>query len=162
MGKKWGSNRDIHPGDIFQCRVNDDWFWMYQVTALRGKTQVALHAIQSECFVDEGIAPDSPLSWRRKLERPLLGQYAPKEQVIKYGFWCKGEYQEITSEETLAWVLPERAADGRHYLQAVGPASRRCGVCFQQVLPEDWQPLPAERIQELEQAARQEANLADD
>jgi len=50
MGSKWGSNEDIHIGDIFQC-----WFGpyvgqpdsdYYQVAALRGRTQVVLRPLR--------------------------------------------------------------------------------------------------------------------
>lgn len=64
MGRKWGSNESIRIGDIFECiSVLSSWARpeYYQVVALRGRTQVMLHAIRSETYINEGIAEDSPL-----------------------------------------------------------------------------------------------------
>ena len=73
MGKKWGSNEDIHIGGIFCCYA-DSWPEYYQVTALRGRTQVILHAVRSEIYINEGIAESSSLYWRRERTWPLTGQ----------------------------------------------------------------------------------------
>lgn len=155
-----GSNENIHVGDIFHC-WNSDYtcYDYYQVTALRGKTQVVLRAIKMETYINEGIAEDSPLYWRRKGWRPLPGQFWPLDKpVIRYGFWVRGKYIDVTPEEVTAWVMPEQFfTEGRPRLQAVGLAWKKLGrIWFELGLPEDWEPWDAEMIRKLEEHERQE------
>lgn len=56
MGKKWGRNEDIKIGDIFRdfSSFTPEPAEYYQVTTLRGKTLVELHALHSDGFFSEG------------------------------------------------------------------------------------------------------------
>lgn len=66
MGKKWGSNKGIHVGDVFSCyRGIHDHLEYYQVVGLRGQTQGVLHAIRSETYIQEGISEDGPMRYHR-------------------------------------------------------------------------------------------------
>ena len=163
MGKKWGSNEDIHIGDIFDCIVSNDLGARpeyYQVVALRGRTQVILHAIRSETYINEGISEDSPLYWHRKRTRPLPGQFMTEDEM-----WTKREYQKrgktirITGEEVTAWVSPDRMPDGRPILLEVGELPRRWGIYYILAQPKSWEPWDAETIQKLEEYRRQEAEV---
>lgn len=154
MGKKWGSNQDIHAGDIFCCWT-DGWPTYYQVTALRGRTQVILHAVRSETYINEGIAEDSPLYWHRKRTRPLAGQLLPADETIAFVFWERGKPVRVAQEEVTAWVLPCRSVDDRPQLQVMGIAGKRMHVTFTMGQPEDWEPWDAEMIRKLEEYARQ-------
>lgn len=133
MAQKWGSNENIHIGDIFHVSdLYDDWRLYYQVTALRGRTQVILHAIQEETYFQEGISEDSPLYWHRKRVRPLLGQFLPMDKpFVTYGLWERGQYMEFTQELVTAWVLPDLQIDGRTRLRAVGLPWRKFWGFFQ-------------------------------
>ena len=164
MGKKWGSNEDIHVGDIFQCwsPIYDVWWEYYQVVELRGKSQVVLHAVYSERYINEIIPEDSPLYWRREQSRPLRGKFASLDDpVVRWGFWKQNAYIELTTEKMTAWVLPEREDDGRIRLQAMGLLYQKTGYWFSQGLPEDWEPWDEEKLRENEEYVRQLAEEAD-
>lgn len=154
MGKKWGSNEDIHIGSIFCCYA-DGWPEYYQVTALRGKTQVILHAVRSETYINEGIAEGSSLLGRRERTRPLAGQLLSADEVMTFAFWERGKTVRITQEEVTARVLPCRSVDGRPLLQVMGIAGKRMRVTFTLGRPEDWEPWDAEMIRKLEEYERQ-------
>ena len=160
MGKKWGSNEDIRIGDIFDCIVSEN-LWArpeyYQVVALRGRTQVILHAGRSETYINEGISEDSSLHWHRKRTRPLPGQFMTEDEM-----WVIVEYQRrgktirITGEKVTAWVSPDRSPDGSPILLEVGELPRRWGIYYRLAQPKDWEPWDAEMIQKLEEYRRQE------
>lgn len=156
MGKKWGSNEDIHVGDIFRCEN----VWMspsgrpeyYQVVALRGKTQVVLHAVQSETYTQEGISEDGPLYFYRTRTRPLPGQFMAKEEMWEiHEFEVRGKRVRITGEEVTAWAEPNRWPDGRPQLREMGPGGWRLGYIYYLERPEEWEPW------DLETAKRKEA-----
>lgn len=154
MGKRWGSNEDIHIGDIFCCYA-DSWPEYYQVTALRGRMQVILHAIRSETYINEGIAEGSSLYWRRERTRPLAGQLLPVDETIASVFWKCGKPVRVMQEEVTAWVLPCRSVEDRPQLQVMGVAGKRMHVTFTLGQPEDWEPWDAEMIRKLEEYAHQ-------
>lgn len=157
MGKKWGSNEDIHVGDIFRCWSTwggEVWEY-YQVVELRGKSQVVLHAIYSECFINEGISEDSPLFWRRERTRPVPGKFADLNHPVERRVYCiQGGYLELTTEKLTAWVCPERYDDGTYRLQAMGMLYKKWGLCFNQELPKSWAVWDAETIRKLEEYER--------
>ena len=166
MGKKWGSNEDIHVGDIYQCICTawDDLHTYYQVTALRGKTQVVLHAIHRETYINEGIGEDSPLYGMRKRQRPLPGQFKSFEDSggLRFEWEVKGKLIELTTEELTAWVMPEKPGpDRRHRLRAVGLAWTKFEAWFEHTLPEDWEHWDAETIRKLEEYYRQQEEALD-
>lgn len=131
MGKKWGSNEGIRIGDIFECwgspYLDQPDSNYYQVVALRGKTQVVLRPLQMATYINEGIAEDSPLHWRRERKRPLPGRF-------------------MTAEHLIVWVLPDRTIEGRPQLREV-----RWNAIYSLALPEDWEPWDAETIKQLEE-----------
>ena len=150
MGKKWGSNEGIRIGDIFECwdgpyldRPDSDY---YQVVALRGKTQMVLRPLQMETYINEGIAEDSPLHWRRERKRPLPGRFMTAEHLIARVRYERGKEIRRTGEEVTAWVLPGRTIEGRPQLREV-----RWGAIYSLALPEDWEPWDAETIKQLEE-----------
>ena len=154
MGKKWGSNEDIRVGDIFR---SDDIYWScgrptyYQVVALRGKTQVVLHAIRSETYTQEGISEDGPLYFYRTRTRPLLGQFMAKEEMWEtHEFEVRGKRVRITGEEVTAWVQPDRRPDGRPWLREVGPGWSRLGYYYDLERPENWEPWDIETARRME------------
>lgn len=163
MGKKWGSNEDIHIGDIFRCwSISGYDIWMYyQVVELRGKSQVVLHAVESERYINEIVPEDSPLWWARNRSRPLPGQFAPLDNpVMRWAFWQRNAYIELTAEKLTAWVLPQRDMDGRIQLQAMGLFYKKMGYSFSQELPEDWEPWDEETLRKYEEYERQEREAA--
>ena len=111
MGKKWGSNEDIRIGDVFECWDGPDMLQpdsdYYQVVALRGKTQVVLRPLQMETYINEGIAEDSPLHWRRERKRPLPGRFMTAEHLTALVRYERGKEIRRTGEEVTAWVLPD-------------------------------------------------------
>lgn len=157
MAQKWGSNEDIHIGDIFQSEEAWSLYSLYyQVTALRGKTQVVLHAIDSERYINELIQEDSPLYWRRKQERPLPGQFLDEGELGVYGFQQRGKWIRLTQERVTAWVLPDPVFGDRLQLRAVGLPWKKWGLCFYSLRPEDWEPWDAETIRRMEEEDRAE------
>ena len=159
MGKKWGSNEDIHVGDIFHCYSagipSSGRPKYYQVVALRGKTQVVLHAIRSETFFNEGI-PGTDL-WEDGLNRTrsLPGQFMTEQEMWKIcAFEVRGKRVRITGEEVTAWVQPERRPDGRPWLLEVGPGGWRLGYYYELERPEDWEPWTAETFKRWEEEDR--------
>lgn len=147
---KWGSNKGIRIGDIFECwgspyldQPDSDY---YQVVALRGKTQVVLCPLQIETYINEGIAEDSPLHWRRERKRPLPGRFMTAEHLIARVRYERGKEIRRTGEEVTAWVLPDHTIEGRPQLQE---------VCWKAIynlaLPKDWEPWDAETIKQLEE-----------
>lgn len=163
MGKKWGSNEDIHIGDIFRCDNIHSLSGRplyYQVVGLRGRTQVVLHAIWSETYTQEGISEDGPLYFYRTRTRPLPGQFMARQDMWEIcAFWKGDKCIEISGEEVTAWVYPERRPDGTPWLLEVGPGGWRLGYYYEPERPEDWEPWDAEtaRQKEEEERARQEA-----
>ena len=160
MGRKWGSNKDIHIGDIFSsedygtnCRRE-----YYQVVALRGRTQVVLRAIHSETYINESIAEDSPLFWRRERSRPLPGQFIDEDDGWPVHSCWKGDKEIIDNWQTVtAWVLPCLAYGERPILREIGEISRRVGgFTYTLELPEDWEPWDAEKIQVMEEYERKQ------
>ena len=149
MGKKWGSNEDIRIGDVFECWDGPDMLQpdsdYYQVVALRGKTQVVLRPLQMETYINEGIAEDSPLHWRRERKRPLPGRFMTAEYLIAQVHYERGKEIRRTGEEVTAWVLPDRTIDGRPQLREV-----RWSAIYSLALPEDWEPWDTETIKQLE------------
>lgn len=150
MGKKWGSNEGIRIGDIFECwygpyldRPDSDY---YQVVALRGKTQMVLRPLQMETYINEGIAGDSPLHWRRERKRPLPGCFMTAKHLTALVRYERGKEIRRTGEEVTAWVLPGRTIEGRPQLREV-----RWGAIYSLALPEDWEPWDAETIKQLEE-----------
>ena len=150
MGKKWGSNEGIRIGDIFECwygpyldRPDSDY---YQVVALRGKTQMVLRPLQRETYINEGIAEDSPLHWRRERKRPLPGCFMTAKHLTALVRYERGKEIRRTGEEVTAWVLPDHTIEGRPQLQE---------VCWKAIynlaLPKDWEPWDAETIKQLEE-----------
>lgn len=155
MNHKWGSNEDIHVGDIFNC-----WSFTsarpeyYQVVALRGRTQVVLHAIRSETYTQEGISEDSPLHYHKTRTRPLPGQFITEKEVYEIReFEVRGKWFRITGEEVTAWVEPERGPDGRPRLREVGPGGWMLGCFYDLKRPEDWDPWDLETVRRMEEAA---------
>lgn len=156
MNHKWGSNEDIHVGDIFRCEN----VWMspsgrpeyYQVVALRGKTQVVLHAVRSETYTQEGISEDGPMHYYRTRTRPLPGQFMAEEEMWEIReFEVRGKRVRITGEEVTAWVEPNRWPDGRPQLREMGPGGWYLGYIYYLERPEEWEPW------DLETAKRKEA-----
>ena len=150
MGKKWGSNEGIRIGDIFECwggpYLDQPDSNYYQVVALRGKTQVVLRPLQMATYINEGIAEDSPLHWRRERKRPLPGRFMTAEYLIAQVHYERGKEIRRTGEEVTAWVLPDRTIDGRPQLREV-----RWSAIYTLALPEDWEPWDAETIKQLEE-----------
>ncbi len=137
MGSKWGSNKDIHIGDIFQC-----WFGpyvgqpdsnYYQVVALRGRTQVELWPLRME------------------RNRPLPGQFMTAGELTALVRDERGKEIRRTGEEVMAWVLPDKTVEGRLLLQEIHWKSS-----FSLAQPEDWEPWDTETIKEMEEKDRQE------
>lgn len=160
MGKKWGSNEDIHIGDIFSS-WGEIWQY-YQVVELRGKCQVMLHAIYSERFVNEGIPEDYKLFWRRKRTRPVPGAFADVNHPVERREYCiRGKRFELITERLTAWVCPKRNEDGRHQLQAMGLHYKMLGLCFDQEFPKDWAVWDADMIEKLEEYERQYSEASD-
>lgn len=131
MGSKWGSNEDIHIGDIFQC-----WFGpyvgqpdsdYYQVAALRGRTQVVLRPLRME------------------RNQPLPGQFMTAGELMARARYERGKEIRRTGEEVTAWVLPDRTVEGRLLLQEIYWKSS-----FSLAQPEDWEPLDTETIRQME------------
>lgn len=156
MGKKWGSNENIHIGDIFDCYepnvLRDTRPEYYQVVALRGRTQVVLHAIHSETYINEGIAEDSLL--RRERTRPLPGQFMTEDEMWTQEYRMRDKLIRISGEKVTAWVSPDRRLDGRLVLYEVGEIPRSLGISYVLALPKDWEPWDAETIQKLEEYER--------
>lgn len=116
MGSKWGSNKDIRVGDIFECwcgpymdRPDSDY---YQVVALRGKTQVVLRPL------------------RTKRDRPLPGQFMTAGELTALVRYERGKEIRRTGEEVIAWVLPYKTVEGEFLLHEV-----RWRSVFSQALP---------------------------
>lgn len=153
MGKKRGSNEDIRIGGIFECWDGPDMLQpdsdYYQVVALRGKTQVVLRPLQMEIYINEGIAEDSPLHWRRERKRPLPGHVMTAKHLTALVRYERGKEIRRTGEEVTAWVL-DHAIEGRPQLQEV-----RWRVIYSLALPEDWAPWDVETIKQLEEEALQ-------
>ena len=149
MGKKWGSNEGIRIGDIFECwgspYLDQPDSNYYQVVALRGKTQVVLRPLQMATYINEGIAEDSPLHWRKERKRPLPGRFMTAEYLIAQVHYERGKEIRRTGEEVTAWVLPGRTIDGRPQLREV-----RWSAIYSLALPEDWEPWDTETIKQLE------------
>lgn len=162
MGKKWGSNEDIHVGDIFRCNggmISSGRPEYYQVVALRGRTQVVLHAVRSETFTQEGISEDGLMHCYRTRTRPLLGQFMAREEMWEIcAFWKGDKCIEVSGEEVTAWVQPERRPDGTPWLLEVGPGGWRKGYYYEPVRPEDWEPWDVETAKRLEAAWYGEAD----
>lgn len=158
MGRKWGSNEDIHVGDIFDCIASASPFARpdyYQVVALKGRTQVVLHAIHSETYINEGISEDSPLSRYRKRDRPLPGQFMREDEMREIREYRKqGKLIRFAGERVTAWVSPDRAGNGRLLLYEVGEIGRGLGVYYTLAEPKDWEPWDAEAIRKLEEYER--------
>lgn len=159
MGQKWGSNKGIHIGDIFECwcgpyagRPDSDY---YQVAALRGRTQVVLRPLRTETYLNEGVEEGSPLYWLRERKRPLPGQFLTAEELLVIVRNERGKEIQRIGEKVTAWVLPDRTAEGRLQLQEV-----RWGPTFSLARPEDWAPWDAETIRQLEKEAFQEREEA--
>lgn len=155
MENKWGSNEGIRIGDIFECLCgpylgNPDSAF-YQVTALRGGTQVVLRPLRTERYINEGIGEDSPLSLFRERTRPLPGQFLTADDVSAMVRYERGREIRRTGLEVTAWVLPKRTAEGRVQLQEV-----RWGSTFSLAHPEDWAPWDAETIRQMEEKTLQE------
>ena len=155
MGKKWGSNEDIHVGDIFRCNDTGMIFSgrpeYYQVVALRGKTQVVLHAVRSETYTQEGISEDGPMHYHRTRIRPLIGQFMAREDMWEIcEFEVRGKRIRVTGEEVTAWVQPDRWPDGSPQLWEMGPGGWRLGYIYDLVRPEDWEPWDLETAKRLE------------
>lgn len=159
MGRKWGSNEDIHIGDIFMCwhdpSSRRDY---YQVVALRGRTQVVLRAIHSETYINEGIAEDSPLFWHRERTRPLPGQFIDETEEWPVRSLWKGDKEILDNWHTVtARVLPCRMSGDRPALREISEFSRRLGwITYSLEQSEDCEPWNAEAIQKLEEYRRQE------
>lgn len=156
MGKKWGSNQDIHIGDIFICQepASSNRPKYYQVTALRGSTQVALRAINSESYIQEEISEDGPLwHWRRR-DRPVPGSFMKEGDFGFYKFKYRGKERLLNGESVTAWVLPTRAEEDRPRLQEVGYFGQKWGIWYERALPKDWEPLTPEQIKALEEYER--------
>ncbi len=165
MGKKWGSNEGIQIGDVFRC--SRPFFFApagaeraehYQVTALKGKTQVVLHAIHTESYINEGIAEDSLLYDKRKRTRPVLGQFLTEDdEEVTYGVRVEIDGKEVRFHraEVTAWVLfrPEQTPDHSFRLKEVGWENR---IFYDQARPKDWEPWDAEMIRKLEEYYRQQ------
>ena len=161
MGKKWGSNEDIRVGDIFRCEN----VWIdpsgrpkyYQVVALRGRTQVVLHAVRSETYTQEGISEDGPLYFYRTRTRPLLGQFMAREEMWEIrAFWKGDKYIEVSGEEVTAWVQPVRWPDGSPQLREMGPGGWKWGYIYELERPEDWEPWDLETVRRMEEERLQE------
>lgn len=155
MCAKWGSSEEIHVGDIFECwfgpygnQPETDW---YQVTALRGRTQVKLRPLRMETYINEEIQEGSSLYWRRERKRPLPGQFMEAEKLIALTRYERGREIRRTGEEVTAWVLPDRTAEGRLLLQEVLWKS-----IFSLARPEDWAPWDSETIRQMEEEDRRE------
>lgn len=155
MGSKWGSSEGIHVGDIFACwagpyggQPDSDY---YQVTALRGKTQVVLRPLRTERYINKGIEQGSPLSLFRERTRPLPGQFLTADDVIVMVRYERGKEIRRTGLEVTAWVLPNRTMEGRVQLQEV-----RWRSAFSLTHPKDWEPWDAETVKQLEEAVHQE------
>lgn len=155
MGSEWGSNKNIHIGDIFYALLgpyggdNDSDY--YQVVALQGKTQVVLRPLRTERYINKGIEQDSPLSSFRERTRPLPGQFLTADDVIVMVRYERGREIRRTGLEVTAWVLPNRTVEGRVRLQEV-----RWRSTFSLAHPEDWEPWDAETVKQLEEEVRQE------
>ena len=150
MRKKWGSNEGIHVGDIFECwagpyggKPDSDY---YQVTALRGKTQVLLRPLRTERYIQEGIDEGSLLSLFRERKRPLPGQFMTGDELTAMVRYERGKEIRRTGIEVAAWVLTDRTVEGRQMLQEV---HWRCQYSFS--LPEDWEPWGAETVKRMEE-----------
>ena len=155
MGKRWGSNEDIHIGDIFNCEGLIPRPDYYQVVALRGKTQVVLHAIHSETYINDGIAEDSPLS--RKRTRPMPGQFMREDEMPGpgvYAYWKRDKEIRVIGEKVTAWVSLDRKPDGSPILLEVGELSRKFEIYYTLARPKDWEPWDEETIQKLEEYER--------
>lgn len=157
MGRKWGSNEGIHIGDIFKCNEECAWYCpytheeYYQVVALRGRTQVVLNAIRSEICINEGIAEDSPVSWHRRLVRPLPGQFMSLDEMpYSCAYEKDGKWIRFGGDRVTAWVSPERTPDGRLLLREVGELA----VYYLPAQSKDWEPWDAETIQKMEEYCR--------
>lgn len=159
MNHKWASNKGIQIGDIYRC----DTFWgerpeYYEVTALRGRTQVVLHAIHSEEFAQEGIEEGSPLSLYRTRTRPLPGQFMRREEMwgvceVMY----RGRRVLLTGEEAVAWAVDEQRVEGRPYrLREVGPGWHLHGVLYNYCPPEEWRVWSLEEVRAMEEECRRE------
>lgn len=155
MRKKWGSNEGIHVGDIFECwagpyggKPDSDY---YQVTALRGKTQVLLRPLRTERYIQEGIDEGSLLSLFRERKRPLPRQFMTGDELTAMVRYERGKEIRRTGIEVAAWVLTDRTVEGRQMLQEV---HWRCQYSFS--LPEDWEPWGAETVKRMEEEAHQE------
>lgn len=155
MSAKWGSNEEVRIGDIFECwfgpymaQPETDW---YQVTALRGRTQVVLRPLRMETYINEEIQEGSSLYWLRERKRPLPGQFLEADELIAMARYERGREIRRTGEEVTAWVLPDRTADGRLVLQEVLWKSS-----FSLARPEDWAPWDAETIRQMEEEDRRE------
>lgn len=155
MNHKWGSNEDIHVGDIFRCEN----VWIspsgrpeyYQVVALRGKTQVVLHAVWSETYTQEGISEDGPMHYYRTRTRPLPGQFMAREDMWEIrAFWKGDKCIEVSGEEVTAWIQPDRWPDGSPQLREMGPGGWKWGYIYELVRPEDWEPWDVETAKRLE------------
>jgi len=153
MGKKWGSNEDIHIGDIFRCYELDRPEY-YQVTALRGSTQVVLRAIESETYIQEGIGEYSPLLLKKKRSRPLPEQFIPEGTFGVYEVLVRGRRLRLTVETVTAWVLPYQVEDDRPRLQEVGYFGQRWGIWYHLEVQKDWEPWTPEQIKALEEYER--------
>lgn len=161
MGRKWGSNESIRIGDIFECiSVLSSWARpeYYQVVALRGRTQVVLRAICSETYINEGIAKDSPLYWRRERSRPLPGQFMDETEEWPVRSLWKGDKEIWDNWHTVtAWGLPFLAFGECPVFREISEFSRwQGGIIYTLELPEDWEPWNAKKIQELEEYDRQQ------
>lgn len=116
MGSKWGSNEGIRIGDIFACwcgpYVDRPETNYYQVTALRGRTQVVLRPLRME----QG--------------RPLPGQFMTAGELVTLVRYEHGKEIRRIGEEVIAWVLPYKTVEGEFLLNEV-----RWRSVFSQVLP---------------------------
>lgn len=155
MDHKWGSNKGIQIGDIYRCEVSNCWRdrpEYYEVTALRGRTQVVLRAIRSEEFIQEGIAEGSPISFYRKRTRPLPGCFLRRDELLWYvELIYRGRKVAVGGEEATAWVMFGEQVEGRPcLLREVGAGWHVQGALYRYTPPEEWQPWSAEQIRAME------------
>ncbi len=149
MGKKWGSNEDIHIGDIFSSwGAEPGRPTYYQVTALRGSTQVVLRAIEEETLIQEEISEDSPLYYRRERTRPVPGKFLPEVGIRELMY--RGKIIRCFAETVTAWVCPERTSEDRPRVREIS-RGRRDIFIGDLVLPEDYAPWTPKQIRLLEE-----------
>lgn len=145
MGKKWGRNEDIQIGDIFYdfssfTPVPAEY---YQVTALRGKTLVELHAIHSDGHFSEGG------HWVPT--RPIPGCFMDRKYAEDFGVYAvqrRGQTVLTAREEITARVMPEKTAWGMPLLRELEHFGKyRLEYWFWQTLPQDWAPWDPKDLQ---------------